>query len=188
MFIAKKLIYFYFISKKFLQNSKNYCIMLLKNVKKVILMNNKNMNKISVFDVASYILHKLPNITTMKLQKLTYYCQAWSLAWDDVPLFDNDFEAWANGPVCRELFEKHKGKFYAEPDMFGNTNVNIFSDEQIDTMDAVIRDLGDKSPQWLSDLTHSERPWLEARKGVLPGEPCANIISKDSMLEYYSGI
>ncbi len=183
MFIAKKLNHFYIFLKKFLQNSKKYCIIVLENVKKVILM-----NKVSVFDVALYILHKLPNITTMKLQKLTYYCQAWSLAWDDVPLFDNDFEAWANGPVCRELFERHKGKFYAEPNMFSDANINIFSDEQRDTMDAVIRDLGNKSPQWLSDLTHSERPWLEARKGVSPGEPCTNIISKESMLEYYSGI
>lgn len=44
-------------------------------------------------------------MTTMKLEKLTYYCQAWSLAWDDVPLFDEEFEAWANGPVCPQLFE-----------------------------------------------------------------------------------
>ena len=46
----------------------------------------------------------------MKLQKLVYYCQAWSLAWDDVPLFDEDFPAWANGPVCPELFDLHHGK------------------------------------------------------------------------------
>lgn len=37
-----------------------------------------------VFDVAKYILHKKGPMTTMKLEKLTYYCQAWSLAWDDV--------------------------------------------------------------------------------------------------------
>lgn len=37
----------------------------------------------SVFDVAEYILDKLQTTTAMKLEKLCYYCQAWSLAWDD---------------------------------------------------------------------------------------------------------
>ena len=68
----------------------------------------------SVLCVANYILRKIGPTTTMKLQKLVYYCQAWSLAWDDKPLFDEDFEAWANGPVCPELFKHHKGKFTLE--------------------------------------------------------------------------
>ena len=54
----------------------------------------------------------------MKLQKLVYYCQAWSLAWDDKPLFDEDFEAWANHPVCPELFKHHKGKVYIRSRFF----------------------------------------------------------------------
>lgn len=144
--------------------------------------------KVTVFDVAAYILKKLPGITTMKLQKLTYYCQAWSLAWDGVPLFDNEFEAWANGPVCRELFERHKGKFQTTKDMFSDADINKFNDEQLETMNAVISDIGNKSPQWLSDLTHSERPWQEARKGIAPGEVCSNIISKDTMQDYYGGL
>lgn len=61
----------------------------------------------NVFDVAKYILEKLGTLSTMKLQKLCYYCQAWSLVWDDTPLFDEKFEAWANGPVCRNCFS-HK--------------------------------------------------------------------------------
>ncbi|MBC8146611.1 MAG: hypothetical protein H8E98_01335 [Bacteroidetes bacterium] len=38
---------------------------------------------ISVYDVADYILKQVGYITTMKLQKLVYYCQAWSLVWDE---------------------------------------------------------------------------------------------------------
>ena len=64
----------------------------------------------TVFDVAKYILKKTGQIPSMKLQKLVYYCQAWSLAWDDVPLFDEDFQAWANDPVCPDLFDLHHGK------------------------------------------------------------------------------
>ena len=53
----------------------------------------------NVFDTAKYILEKSGKMSTMKLQKLCYYSQAWALVWDDAPLFDEDFQAWANGPV-----------------------------------------------------------------------------------------
>ena len=62
----------------------------------------------SVFDVAEYILDKLQTTTAMKLEKLSYYCQPWSLAWDDKPLFEEDFQALESGPVFPELFDRHK--------------------------------------------------------------------------------
>lgn len=55
----------------------------------------------NVFDVAKYILHELGAIQVWKLHKLIYYCQAWSLVWDDEPLFEENFYAWDNGPLCR---------------------------------------------------------------------------------------
>ena len=48
----------------------------------------------TVFDVAKYILEKKGTMSTMKLQKLCYYSQAWSLVWDDQPLFNEDFESF----------------------------------------------------------------------------------------------
>ena len=50
-------------------------------------------------------------MTTMKLQKLAFYSQAESLACRGLPLFDEDFQAWRGGPVCRELYAQHRGKF-----------------------------------------------------------------------------
>ena len=50
-------------------------------------------------------------MTAMKLEKLVYYSQAWSLAWDGEPLFNDDFQAWANGPVCPTLFYSHQGHY-----------------------------------------------------------------------------
>lgn len=64
-----------------------------------------------VIDVAEYILSKCGPMPTMKLHKLLYYCQAWCLVTQDRPLFDDDFEAWPNGPVIPELFELHRGRF-----------------------------------------------------------------------------
>lgn len=45
----------------------------------------------TVFDVAQYILEKTGKISTMKLQKLCYYSQAWALAWTEDPLFLSHF-------------------------------------------------------------------------------------------------
>jgi uncharacterized phage-associated protein len=53
----------------------------------------------SVLDVAQYILQRSGGMTTGKLQKLVYYSQAWSLVWDQRPLFNERIEAWANGPI-----------------------------------------------------------------------------------------
>lgn len=141
-----------------------------------------------ILNVAWYITNKLGAITTTKLQKLVYYCQAWSLVWDEEPLFEEDFEAWANGPVCRKLFDAHKGKFKISAEDFKKYEYNDFTYSQRETMDIVLRDLGDKSGQWLSDLTHSERPWKEARVGCEPGESCSKIIEKEAMQEYYGGL
>ena len=41
----------------------------------------------NVFDVAAYILQQQGRMTTMKLQKLCYYAQAWHLTWTGHSLF-----------------------------------------------------------------------------------------------------
>ena len=76
--------------------------------------------KIRVFDVAAYILEKMESMTTMKLQKLVYYSQAWSLVWDEKQLFEEDIEAWANGPVVRDLFDYHRGMYEISEMPIGN--------------------------------------------------------------------
>jgi hypothetical protein len=72
----------------------------------------------SIVDVAEYILRQHGEMSTMKLQKLLYYCQGWSLAWTGEPLFPEDFEAWASGPVCRALQELHQGEYSVAPGFF----------------------------------------------------------------------
>lgn len=141
----------------------------------------------NVFDVAKYILETKGTMSTMKLQKLCYYAQAWSLVWDDAPLFDEEFEAWANGPVCRELFFKTQGQFSASAaDETGGEN-NL-TDNEKDTIDQVLEHYGDKNAQWLSQLTHMEDPWNKAREGIPAGAGCNHIITKESMAIYYGGL
>src|SRR5665648_334241 len=102
---------------------------------------------VSVFDVVKYILNKKNNMTAMKLQKLVYYCQAWSIVWDSKPLYKEKIEAWVNGPVVRELYKKHKGMYEIKKDSsiasLGDTSK--LNENQKETIEAVIRYYGDKS-------------------------------------------
>lgn len=141
---------------------------------------------ISAFDVASYILQKCGSITAMKLQKLVYYCQAWSLVWDEAPLFKEKIEAWSNGPVVRELFEAHKGQFLVSK--LSNGDPSKLSPIHIETIDAIINNYGEKSSQWLSDLTHSENPWKEGRNGLSDSERGDAEITHAMMAEYYGSL
>ena len=139
---------------------------------------------VSVFDVAAFILQKKGALTAMKLHRIIYYCQAWSLVWDEKPLFSERIEAWANGPVVPDLYNTHKGKFKIDvADIQGNPGV--LNQQQQETVIAVLRDYGDKCSQWLSDLSRTESPWLKARDCLPPTERGNNQIDLDIMREYY---
>ncbi|SFB92366.1 Panacea domain-containing protein [Algibacter lectus] len=143
--------------------------------------------KTTVFDIVKYILSQTGYISAVKLQKLVYYSQAWSLVWDDKPLFDSKIEAWVDGPVVPDLYQEHKGKFTVSIDDF-NGDVSNLSSDNISTIDEVLKAYSDKNAQWLSDLTHMEDPWLNARKGLLGSQRGNNEITLDSMGEYYSSL
>ena len=140
----------------------------------------------SALDVAAYILKKTGTMSTMKLQKLVYYGQAWSLVWDEAPLFAEDIEAWANGPVVRELFDYHRGMYQISEVLTGNPRV--LSKIQQESVDAVLEYYKDRPAQSLIELSHCEAPWIEARKGLPPLVRGNKIIPLDSIANYYSSL
>ncbi|MCL2018341.1 MAG: DUF4065 domain-containing protein [Oscillospiraceae bacterium] len=143
----------------------------------------------TVLDVAKYILSKQGEISTWKLQKLCYYSQAWALAWSDgVSLFNEDFQAWTNGPVCRKLYDLHKGEYLISYDDFNFGNIDNLTEDEKDTIDTVLENYGDKSPFWLREQTHDELPWKDARGKTPENMRSENIISKESMGNYYGSL
>jgi uncharacterized phage-associated protein len=125
-------------------------------------------------------------MTAMKLQKLVYYSQAWSLVWDEEPLFSEQIRAWANGPVVRELYDLHRGQFRVTENRHGDPSA--LSDEQAATVEAILGFYGNLSSQQLSDMTHREDPWRLARQGLEPGERGNREITHESMAEYYGSL
>ena len=140
----------------------------------------------SAHDVAAYILQKQGSLSTWKLQKLLYYAQAWHLVWDDEPLFPEKIEAWANGPVVRDLYRDHRGAFTVSSWPKGNV-ANLSTSER-ETIDAVLNFYGPKSGHWLSELTHQEDPWVDARAGMAPRERGDREITHAAMAEYYNSL
>jgi len=140
----------------------------------------------SAHDVAAYILEKRRPLSAMKLQKLVYYSQAWSLVWDDRPLFRERIEAWANGPVVRDLYDVHRGQF--DVSAWPRGNPAALDPDARATVDAVMEYYGGRNAQTLSDMTHAELPWREARRGLPDGERGDREITLESMGEYYSSL
>ena len=149
---------------------------------------SKRSNVVSVFDVAVYIMQKLKKCTTMKLQKLLYYCQAWYLVWNEEPLFEERIEAWANGPVVRALYQFHKGLYVITLSDMSVGNPEKLTESQKKDIDSVLDAYGDKNSQWLVEQTHAEEPWKNARKGMTQNERGSIEITHQAMAEYYSSL
>ena len=127
---------------------------------------------VNVFDVAHYILSTVGGyVSTVKLQKLCYYAQAWHLARFGVPLFPEEFERWDNGPVCRELYQIHRGNFSMDAASIAaelRLNEDLSTDE-CGTVELVLGKYGVLEGDELSELSHGEDPWrLTAKNFIIP--------------------
>lgn len=139
----------------------------------------------TIIDVANYILSKYGTMTTMKLQKLTFYAQAQALAVTGRPLFQEDFEAWKGGPVCRALYAHHRGMFLIHPGELTEAASRPVPQNEQSIIDSACNYLSSQTGNELSRRTHAESPWQEARGDALPNASCTEVISKESMKRFY---
>lgn len=143
-------------------------------------------SEVSIADVARYILDQFGRMTTMKLQKLCYYSQSWHLAISGEPLFSSDFEAWDNGPVSRELYELHRGKYTITSEDI--SPMKTLSTEKKEFVDAIVGKYSKLSGDELSSISHLEFPWRHARESASAVGEANFIITKESMKDFYSSL
>lgn len=142
----------------------------------------------SVINVAREILIIANRpMSTMKLQKLCFYAQGWTLAWSEgVPLFNEDFEAWRNGPVCRELFAQHRGRYAISADDLSERGAPV-DDWRRELIEITTEPYLPLTGVQLSDLTHEpDTPWSLARPGLNEDAVSRELITKDSMQKFFA--
>jgi len=125
-------------------------------------------------------------LTHLKLQKLVYYADAWSLALRGKPLIRDQFEAWVHGPAVRSLYARFaEHSWNPIPPEAATSDPSTLPADVQEFLDEVWAAYGQFSAKKLELMTHSERPWIEAREGCRPLEKSDRSINKKTMKEYY---
>ena len=87
--------------------------------------------------------------------------QGFHLAIFDVPLFEEDIEAWQYGPVVPEVY--HKYKTHGNAGLLPDADIIALNQKEERLFDEVFSVYGDYSAIGLMNLTHNEKPWNNTR-------------------------
>lgn len=135
----------------------------------------------NVLNVAQYIFDEYKrqaktSIDEMKLHKLLYFAQRESFAITGKQLFDGEFRGWKYGPVCCEV----RNAFSPDGIVVDTSPV---SDECAYIVNNVVQEYGSIASWKLSELSHKEISWKNARKGLTAEQNGNNLISISDIQE-----
>lgn len=104
---------------------------------------------------------RIYDVSPMKLQKLLFYAQSWSVKLDNMELFDDPIERWDYGPVVREVYREFR-EFGAYPihlfatDALGNIPIIEPNDQYSwNLIDKILEVYGGFTAVQLSNMTHA---------------------------------
>lgn len=135
-------------------------------------------------DVVDFFLSSVDHedgerITHLKLQKLLYYAQGYSLAILDRPIFKEPIENWRHGPVVSDTYYRYKN--YGSGLLpVSHIEVEKYDEEELYILNRVRIEKGQYSAWRLAQMTHQEYPWLSTNLG--------ETISIDILREYFCKI
>lgn len=143
----------------------------------------------TAIDVADFFIdlanHTVDEImTNLRVNKLLYYAQAYSLVRFGKPLFPDNIQAWKYGPVVPPIYQKfrvaggspiHEVSEDYSPDKFTRDEISLLLD--------VAREYGQYSSPKLIRLTHVPGgPWEQVYHHGERG----TVIPTESIREYFS--
>jgi uncharacterized phage-associated protein len=146
-------------------------------------------------DACDYIIVRLSEggvfLNVLKLHKLLYYCQAWSLAFGRGRLFPSYFQAWVHGPVSRDIYDRFvQSKALYSPvtisDIRPGFDPLALAEHERAVLNSVLEVYAPLTGDQLEEMTHREDPWIEARRGVTPSARSDSMISEDTMKKFYA--
>lgn len=153
--------------------------------------------KLSPLDVTKYLLYRCSFygdvITNLKMQKLLYFVNAWHLIIKNKACFEEKFQAWPNGPVLASIYQELKtfGALPIDPDFSGIQSKDDLRSlerklgQSKDLIDQVYAKYGSLTAFQLVNLTHIEKSWLNARKGLAIDQPSNKEISNADILKQH---
>lgn len=139
-----------------------------------------------VLNLSQYIYDRLSSVApveAIKMQKLLYYCKAWSLATSGEALFRDEIQAWKHGPVVSSLYPRHRGKVVLDTWEVGDSTKLTDSEKLM--ADTVMNVYGGFSGWELRNLTHTETPWIDAWAKSGQGKQQNYPILDKSMADFY---
>lgn len=125
-------------------------------------------------------------LANLKLQKLLYYSQAWHLALHGRPLFDEDFQAWAHGPVLPSQY--HRFQTFGWRPITEDLQRPAVGADLNRHLTEIIEVFGAQTAVALELMTHRDRPWLEARGAIPMDQPSQAVIAKAAMRDFYRAL
>ncbi len=140
---------------------------------------------LTCFDVADYLLAQTDEssgdlISNLKLQKLVYYAQGVHLAVFDRPLFAEPIEAWTHGPVVPVLYRRYKDSGSGPISPPTDVDFTKFDVDAREILDEVYSVYGQFSAWKLREMTHSEKPWVEANLNTR-----SNVITHEALAAFF---
>lgn len=127
------------------------------------------MNKAT--QIARYLIKRAAKeserefLTPLRLQKLLYYVQGWSLALRGNPIFNDPIEAWVHGPVVSSVYDEYK--CYEDKPIMPTevSEPEMLTDDEMAFINSIWEHYKRFSAIELRNMTHEELPWLKAREG-----------------------
>ena len=158
-----------------------YLIAREKETKKKKERKDREDDVMNAITLSNYIINNFKKqgatITNLKLQKVLYYVQGYSLKLFGKPAFQEEIYCWPYGPVVPTSYYEYNrsGAHQLEPTGFGG----VYLDRQQETLFKSVIDACVPIPSSvLVDMTHSEHPW----KYTAIGE----VISKERVASYFN--
>jgi uncharacterized phage-associated protein len=129
--------------------------------------------------VCDYIVTRMEGagktLTILTLQRLLYFAQGWHLAFYGGPFFEGRFQAWAQGPINREIYDRFANRpldsQVPAADVSKGFDVTSVSQEKGNHIRSVLEAYASCEDSCLDEIINKiiteDAPWLEARTGCL---------------------
>lgn len=143
--------------------------------------------ELSIDSIAKYIVSKR-DVTPKALQKILYFIQGFSLAFNDKLMFDNIPQAWVHGPVYPEIYNYYSDfKYNIIDEIEVEEDLNIEENDKV-LIDVILKYFSRYNGNILEEITHIEKPWMEARIGLTKNQASKNPIDLISIDNYFKQV